>query len=192
MVKQVNGFREYESVMWNEYTFGNPDVGQQVTLIAPVDLSLRDLEPTVQAGQPVLIALGELGGDPWPSLGQEHLDPLIGAGEAVLGDQPLMDHAALQRDVGTQPRLDHAHEWRDHLGLGAGPRRSGGWGRDSVLGQVLPHSAPITAALAGDLSISSARGMQGTETTDIHPALRIKDHEQVALRALLGGGRTEG
>jgi hypothetical protein len=35
--------------------------------------------------------------------------------------------------------------------------------------------------------------MQGAETTNVHPALRIQDHEQVTLRAhLLGGGRTEG
>ena len=107
---------------------------------------------TLQPVQPVLIGLDELGGDPWPRLGQEHLDPLVAAGEAVLADQPPVDHAALQRDVGTQPRLDHAHELGDHLGLGAGLRWDRRWDRGCVLGQLLSDGAPIDAALAVDLA----------------------------------------
>jgi hypothetical protein len=162
-----------------------PDVGEQVTLVAPVDLGLRagdDLEAAVQPGQRVLVLRGEfgreLGGDPGPRLGDEHLDPLVVAGEPVLGDQPLMDHAGLERDVGPQPRLDHADERGDQLRLGAGPRRPGRGDRGCVLGQVLPHRAPIDPALTGDLGIACARGMQGAETTNIHPGLRIQDHEQ--------------
>ena len=86
--------------MWNEYTVGMPTWAEQVALVAPVDLGLGardDLEAAVQPGQRVVVAVGEFGGDPRPGLGQEHLDPLVVAGEAVLGDQPLMDHRALQR-----------------------------------------------------------------------------------------------
>ena len=60
----------------------------------PVDLGLsprNDFEPAVQPGQRVVVGLGQLGRDPRPGLGQEHLDPLIVAGEPVVGDRPLMD-----------------------------------------------------------------------------------------------------
>ena len=115
----------------------DPDVGQQVALITPVDLGLGagdDLEPAVQTPQRALIGLGELGGDPWPGLGQEHLHPLVGAGEPVTCDQTLMDHRPLQRDIGAQPRLDHRNERGDHLGLRAHPQWRRRRDRGSVLG----------------------------------------------------------
>jgi hypothetical protein len=43
------------------------DMGQQVTLITPVNLRLRtrdDLEATVQTAQRVLVPFSEFGGDP--------------------------------------------------------------------------------------------------------------------------------
>jgi hypothetical protein len=49
-------------------------VGQEVSLIAPVDLGLstgHDLEAAVQPGQRVVIGPLQLGGDPRPRLGQE-------------------------------------------------------------------------------------------------------------------------
>lgn len=104
-------------------------MGEHVALVAPVDLGLGtgdDLKPAVQPSQRVLITLGELGGDQWPSLDDEHLGALVVAGEAVLGDQPLVDHGSLQPDVGTQPRLDHPDERGDQLRLGASPRRRRG------------------------------------------------------------------
>jgi hypothetical protein len=58
-----------------------------------VDLGLRpghDLEPAMQPAQRIVVDLLVLGGDPGPpGLVQDHLDPLVVAGEAVLGDQPL-------------------------------------------------------------------------------------------------------
>jgi hypothetical protein len=156
-------------------------MGEQITLVAPVDLGLGagdDLEPAMLPHQRLILIITEFGGDPRPGLGQEHLHPLIGTGEPVLGDQPLVDHAALQRDVLAQPHLDHADERGDDLRLGAHPRRSGRGDRGGVLGQVLPNGAPIDLALAGDLGIGSACSMQGAETTDVHTGLRIKDHEQ--------------
>jgi hypothetical protein len=40
----------------------------------------------VQPGQRVLVRTAQLRGDPRPRLGQEHLHPLVVAGEPVLGD----------------------------------------------------------------------------------------------------------
>jgi len=50
----------------------------------------------------------------------------------------------------------------------------------------------FVAACTGGSGSTAAKG-PSTETADVHPALRINDHEQVTLRVrLLGGGRTEG
>jgi hypothetical protein len=175
---------------------GDPDMGQHRALIAPVDLPLGagdHLESAVQSAQRVVLGGGQLRGDPRAGLSEEHLDTLIRAGEAMLGDQPLVDHRALQRDLGAQPGFDQLHERADLAGLGADPRRSRRGRRRRISGQVLLHRPPIDPALAGDLGIGGARCMQRAETTDIHPGLRINDHEQVTLRVrLLGGGRTEG
>jgi len=162
-------------------------VGQQVTLVAPVNLGLgtRDhLEPAVQTGQRVVIRLIQLGSDPWPGLGKEHLDPLIVAGETVLGDQPLMDHRAFQPQISPQPRLDDRHERGNEQRLTAGPRRTRRRDRGSILGQIPTNRAPVAAALAADLGERGARSMQGAETTNVHPGLRIQDHEEVTLRVV--------
>jgi len=45
----------------------------------------------------------------------------IMAGDAVLGDQTLMDHTCPQPDVGPQPGFDQRHERSDHLRLTARP-----------------------------------------------------------------------
>jgi hypothetical protein len=140
----------------------DPDMGQHIPLVAPIDLRLRarhHLEPAVQPGQRVLISGGQLGGDAWPGLGQEHLHALIVAAKAVLGDQSLVDHSALQPDVGPQPRLDQPDKRGDHPRLGAGPSRCGRWHRGRVVGQVLLHGAPVDPAFAADLGIRCARGM---------------------------------
>ena len=162
-------------------------MAEQVALLAPVDLGLRaghDLEAAVQTGQRVLLALGELGSDPWPSLGQEHLDPLIVAGETMLGDQPLMNHRPLQRQISPQPRLNQRDERGDQQRLRALPRRRRRRNRGSIFSQILTNRSPVTAALTADLSERSARSMQGAETTNIYPRLRIQDHEQVTLRVV--------
>jgi hypothetical protein len=171
-------------------------MGQQVTLIAPIDLSLstrHHLETTVQTAQRVLVPVGEFGRDARPGLGQEHLDPLVVAGEAVLGDQPLMHHRAFDGQIGPQPPLHQRDEPGNQQRLRAHPGRAFRRNRGSILGQILTNRPPITAALTTDLSKRGACSMQGAETTNIHPGLRIQDHEQVTLRArLLGGRRTEG
>jgi len=66
-----------------------PAVAEQVAFLTPVHLPLRAghyLEPAVQPAQRVVIA-AEFGGDPRPGLSEEHLHPLIGAREGVVGDQ---------------------------------------------------------------------------------------------------------
>ena len=102
------------------------DVGQQVALVAPVNLRLRtrdDLEAAMQTPQRVVVPVRELGGDPRPGLGQEHLDPLVVTGEAVIGHQPLMDHGPFQGQIGSQPHLDPLHKRLDQSRLGARSRR---------------------------------------------------------------------
>jgi hypothetical protein len=50
----------------------DPNMGEQVTLIAPIHPGLsagHHLEAAVQPGQRVLILLGKLRSDPWPSFG---------------------------------------------------------------------------------------------------------------------------
>jgi hypothetical protein len=111
-------------------------MGQQVALIAPVDLSLctrDDFEATVQTAQWVLVPVSEFGGDSRPGFGQEHLDPLVVAGEPVLGDKPLMHHRAFDPQIGPQPRLHHRDERGDQQRLGAGSRRAGRRNRGSIL-----------------------------------------------------------
>ena len=53
----------------------------------------------MQTPQRVVVGLFQRGGDPRPGLSQEHLDPLIVTGEAVIGDQSLMDHGPFQGQI---------------------------------------------------------------------------------------------
>jgi len=78
------------------------DVPEQIAFLAPVDLGLGawdDLEAAVQPDQRVLIPDRQLIGQAGAFLGQVLLDPLVGAGEPVLGDQPFVNHRPLDRDV---------------------------------------------------------------------------------------------
>ena len=93
-------------------------------------------------------------------LGDIQLDPLVVAVEAVLGDQPLVDHAGLQAWVGGQPGVDHRRDRVDLAGHRALPRRRGrrtGWG---VGRQVLLDGAPVHTDLVGDLAPGRAGGTQ--------------------------------
>jgi hypothetical protein len=82
--------------------------------MAPVDLRLRARqrrEPAMQAPQPTHLVTGiTLGIDHRPQARHRDPDPLIMPSEPMLGNQPLMNHAGLQLDIGTQhprdPRLD--------------------------------------------------------------------------------------
>src|SRR5215213_7161571 len=96
-----------------------------------------------------------------------------------------MDHRARQPQISPQPRLDDRHERGNEQRLAAGPRRTRRRDRSSVLGQIPTNRAPITTALTTDLGERGTRSMQGAETTNVHPGLRIQDHEEVTLRARL-------
>jgi hypothetical protein len=78
----------------------------------------------VQPGQPgQRPGQSQLGGDPRAGLGDIHLDPLIGAREGVLGDEPLVDHRGPQRDVVREPGVDHRLQMLDQPGLRPDPTR---------------------------------------------------------------------
>jgi hypothetical protein len=67
-----------------------PGLGLELALVTPVDLGLgasQDPETAVQANR---VACGS--DQPLPVLPHIDLHPLVVAGEAMLGDQPLMDH----------------------------------------------------------------------------------------------------
>jgi hypothetical protein len=85
-----------------DVTIESGDQSAITMLTCRSDLGLsagKHLEPALQPGQRVLILLGKLGGDAWPGIGGEDLDPLIVTGEAIVGDQPFVDHAGLQTEV---------------------------------------------------------------------------------------------
>ena len=129
------------------------DVSEQVTFLTPVDLGLRagnDLEPAVKPGQRVLILHREQRRDPRPLHRQILLDPLVRTGEPVLGDQPLMDHRTLDRDIRTQPRLHHTDERVNQTRLGPHPRRPRRRADQPVLGQVLLHRPPVMLGFPPD------------------------------------------
>jgi hypothetical protein len=81
-----------------------PRCGRHLTLVAPVDLGLgtsQDLEAPMEA-----VRLGRRLGQASPILSDIDLDPLVVAGEAMLGDQPLPDHARLELRLAAQPGVD--------------------------------------------------------------------------------------
>ena len=137
----------------------NTDMAEQIALLAPIDLGLHarhHLEAAMQPGQPVVLAVAELGSNPRSGLDQEHLDPLIVAGEAVLGDQPLIDHRPLQVDGVAQPRLHQRNERGDQQRLRALPGAGAAGGTEAAssakylrtVRQSQPHSRPISANVA--------------------------------------------
>jgi hypothetical protein len=81
-----------------------PSLGLDLALVAPVDLGLgasQDLKAPVEPGR---LGLGD--GQASPVLPDIDLNPLVVAGEAMLSDQPLMDHRRLQLRLGSQPSVD--------------------------------------------------------------------------------------
>lgn len=139
-------------------------LGERSGFGAPVDLRLRPrrgLEPAVQ--RPAGLSQPELGADPRPGRGDIHLDPLIGTGEPVLGDEALMDHRAPQPDISGQPRIHHRRKMLDHPRLGTHPRRRGR--RPTRTTQVLLHRPRVTPDLRGDLLQRRPSLVQGLETS---------------------------
>ena len=156
----------------------HPDVGEQAALLTPVDLPLRTRghhEPAVQPGQPTA-GHAEFRFDPRPHLRDVHLHPLVVPVEAVLGDQPLVDHARLQRHVAAQPRLHHPSQRFDLPRLGSRPGRRRRRAPRRFLREVLLHRLPVMPGHPGDLRDTHTRRAQRAETTQVHPFLRIEDH----------------
>jgi hypothetical protein len=81
----------------------HPRIEQDRAFVAPVDLGLRagdDFEPVVQpvqARRGVVVA-----GEPLAASATWSLTPLVVPVEAVLGDEPLVDHR--RRDGGQRPK----------------------------------------------------------------------------------------
>jgi hypothetical protein len=74
-VKQQNGSREDDKVMWKLDTCSGPGLGLDLPFVAPVDLGLgagEDLEPAVEPHW-----LGPGGGQASPVLPDIDLDPLV-------------------------------------------------------------------------------------------------------------------
>lgn len=140
------------------------------------------LEPTVQPGQRVFILSGELGGDLRPSLGQESFHALV---------PPVKPCTSTSRSWITVPvevtsARTHASITctRGMFTIDRVPARAGAAGEaEGCPRPGTPHRAPIDHALAGDLGIGGAGGMQGAETTDVHPGLesRIMDRSPLGL-----------
>jgi hypothetical protein len=146
-------------------------MGQQVTLVAPVNLRLPtgdDLEAAVQTPQRGVVGLLQRGGDPRPGLGQEHLDPLVVTGEAVIGDQPLMDHGPFQR----QSDCSHASIRSTNTSINRGwvPARDG-----DVGGTAAASSARYLRTVP---AITRRRG--GQHETRKH-AVRLAEARRLAL-----------
>ena len=158
----------------------DPHMGEDAALIAPVHLGLgtrHDLEPAVQPRQ-LAGRITQLRRDPGPGLLQIHLDPLVVAGETVLGHQPLMDHRALQQHLGAQPRVDHRGIRRDHPVPLLRPRRGHRRCRRALSFQVLLDRPPVQPGLPGDLRDTRARVPQRPEPAQLKPPLRLQNHRQ--------------
>jgi hypothetical protein len=134
---------------------------QDLAFVAPVDLGLRpgeDLEPPVQPRQSLVAVV--LAGQTPTGLGDIQLDSLVVAAEAVLGDQPLVDHAGLEAWVGGQPGIDHRRDRVDLAGHRALPRRRGRRPGRRLGRQVLLDGAPVHTDLIGDLAPGRTGGTQ--------------------------------
>jgi len=139
---------------------GDAHVGEDVALVAPVDLGLSsrdDLEAAVQPRQ-LLGSDAEFLGDPRASLLNVEFDALIVAGEPVLRGQPLVDHRRLHQDLGPQHRIDQRRELVDlpghHLATGRATRRS------RRTREVLADRLAVQPCLPGDLRQAHRTGLQ--------------------------------
>lgn len=155
------------------------DVREDLALVAPVHLGLGpwdDLEAAVQPAQFVRPD-AQLGRDARPGLLQIELDALVVAGEAILLDQTLMHHRALDQQFCSQHRVDQGRHLGNHPRLrslaAAAPRRA----RRSLRGEVLAHGLPVQTRLPGDLrDAHRTRRMQSAKTPQLRPAFLIQDH----------------
>ena len=139
----------------------DPGLEQDPAFVAPVHLGLRPgdhLEPAMQPRQPLVAVV--LTRQTLTGLRDIQLDPLVVAGEPVLGGQPLVDHAGLQAWVGGQPGVDHRRDRVDLARDGSLPRRRGRRTGRGIGRQVLLDGAPVHTDLIGDLAPGRAGGTQ--------------------------------
>jgi len=125
---------------------------QQGALVSPVDLGLgpRDgLEPPMQRRWPLVRIALEL--EAHPGVADVVLDPLVVPGEAIIRDQPLVDHRRPKPRFLAQPAVDHPDERVHQPRLRALPRRRPRRAGRRVRRQILPGSAPVAAGLGRDL-----------------------------------------
>jgi hypothetical protein len=137
-----------------------PGRGLDLAFVAPVGLGLgpgEDLEAAVEPGR-----LGVGVGQASPVLPDIDLDPLVVAGEAMLGDQPLPDHAGLELRLRPQPGVDQMGVWVGLAGAGSPPDRCRQPGRR--VGRQIPlDRPPVVAGLSGDLGPGRPGLGQGLE-----------------------------
>jgi hypothetical protein len=162
--------------------------GLDLALVAPVDLGLgasQDLEATVEPHR-LGLGLGQAG----PVLPDIDLDPLIVAGKAVLGDQPLPDHRGLELRLAAQPGVDQVGVRVDQARAGPafGRRRRA---RSRIGRQIAFDGPPVIAGLPGDLGPGGPGLGQGLEGTQVHPLLLREDHELPSSARRVGPYRAE-
>jgi hypothetical protein len=159
----------------------DPDMGEDLALIAPVDLRLStgdDLEPTVQTRE-FARADAQLVRDPGPGFLQIDLDALVVAGEAVLLDQTLVDYRPFYEDLGSQHRVDQRRDLVHHPSLRLPVRRPVRRRDRRLPRQVLADRAPVQPGRLGDLRQAHRPGLVKTaETPQLQPAMRVQDHRQ--------------
>ncbi len=160
-------------------------LGVDHPLVAPVHLGLG---PGQHREAPVQVGL--LRTDPRAGLGEIHLHALVAVGEAVLGNQALVDHRARETRLLVQPPVDVLGVGLDHLGrVGPPPHRRrrtrGG------CGQVLLRGAVVTARLAGDLRPARTSRLQRPQCSNIHPVAERATWKGHPPRVLVGPNTEE-
>lgn len=90
--------------------------------------------------------------DPRPGLLHVELDPLVGAGEAVLGQQPLVNDGTSDQHLGPQHRVDQGRDLV-HLPPATMSRREFADSRDWLTIYYLPPYAPDLNPVEGTWSL---------------------------------------
>lgn len=142
------------------------DMGQHVASVAPVDLRRAHLEPATQPCTGLSSVMASSAAILGLASARNIFDPLVVAGDAVLGDKPLGEHRATTgRRRAATPR-PAARKGRS-AGAECPPAAGAKEAPTAHPRPVLTHRAPVTAALTADLDIGGACFVQGAETTNV-------------------------